>query len=120
MLVTGFFVLPNGQVAVMIESKPRKKQHDSASKKSPKSKRQAYPQTALANALTECAAEADRDNKLSLRDVSKLRGVPLNTLHRHLKGISKSSRIGRKPLLGIDIEDRISKNMLAGMTDVSA
>ena len=67
----------------------------------------------MADALTECAANADSDNKLSLREISKLHGVPLNTLHRHLKGITKSSNIGRKPLLGIDIEDRIAENILA-------
>ena len=61
--------------------------------------------------MKECAANADRDNKLSLR--AKLHGVPLNTLHRHFKGITKSSRIGRKPLLGIDIEDRIAANIMA-------
>ncbi|BDA42739.1 probable Jerky protein homolog-like at N-terminal half [Coccomyxa sp. Obi] len=99
----------------MTRSRPKKQHPGSSSKKIAKSKRQEYPAEALTNALKECEANSEKadEAKLSLRQIAALHGLPLSTLHRHLSGITKSTTIGRKPVLGIEVENTIAKNVLA-------
>lgn len=96
----------------MTKAKARRKGSVSPKKQTPppqkKAARQQYPQGALADALQEV-----QEKIKSLRQIAKDYKIPVQTLHRHATGKTKSTSIGRQPYLTREAETRIAKNVLA-------